>query len=241
MLIIPAIDLKDGAVVRLYKGRAEEKKVYSDKPADIARQWQAQGAKLIHVVDLDGAFSGVLKNLGGLREIINAIGVPVEFGGGVRSQETIKELLKLGVSRIVLGTKAIEDQNFLKKVFHEFGDKIIVSIDTRDRHTISTKGWQNESGAIGVADFAKQLKSIGFKRLIYTDISKDGTLTGPDIKGLECLLNEAKLNIIASGGISSLEDIEALKRLEKMGLEGIIVGKALYEGRIDLAQAIKLC
>jgi phosphoribosylformimino-5-aminoimidazole carboxamide ribotide isomerase len=238
MLIIPAIDLKDGCVVRYVQGR-RDKKVYSKDPVKTAKHWQRQGAKLIHVVDLDGAATGKLKNLDIVKQIIKTVEVPVEFGGGIRKQADIKKLLTLGVFRVVLGTKAIQDQKFLKKAFQEFKHRIIVSLDIK-AGKLCIKGWRNTSWHKGALKFCQALKAIGFKQIIYTDVLKDGTLSGPNIKGLKKLLKETGIQVIASGGISSLADIFRLKLLENEGLVGVIVGKALYEGKFTLSEAIKL-
>jgi phosphoribosylformimino-5-aminoimidazole carboxamide ribotide isomerase len=238
MLIIPAIDLKDGCVVRYVQGRLQ-KKVYSRDPVKTARHWARQGAKLIHVVDLDGAFTGVPVNLSLVKAIAEESGAEVQFGGGVRKIETIQALIGYGVSRVVLGTKAIRDPDFLKKVLKKFGEKIIVSVDAREGRVMA-EGWQGKGGGMEAVAFALKMKEAGLGELIYTDIAKDGTLTGPNIKGIKALLKETGMKIIASGGVSSLDDIYRLKMLEKQGLAGVIVGKALYEGRFTLTQALKL-
>lgn len=239
MIIIPAIDLKDGCVVRLVQGDFDNKKVYSKDPVKTARHWVRQGAEMLHVVDLDGASTGISTNLEAVKNIVKDSLVPVEFGGGVRQIETIRILFDSGVFRVILGTKAAQDRDFLLEVFKEFGDKVIVSIDARDRKVL-IKGWLESSDSLNVTDFARDLKQIGFSQLIYTDISKDGTLKGPNIKGIKDLLRETSMKVISSGGISSLEDIARLKLLEKEGVTGIIVGKALYEGKFTLKQALNL-
>lgn len=235
MLIIPAIDIKDGCVVRFVQGRLD-KKIYSRDPLKTARHWMRQGAKLLHIVDLDGAEAGVPKNLGIVKQIIKTVDVPLQFGGGIRNIETIKTLLNCGIWRIVIGTKAAEDKNFLITVFKKFKDKIIVSIDVKAGH-ILVKGWQGNCRGLDIFKFAQSLKDIGFKQVIYTDVLKDGTLKGPNIKGIRTLLKKTGLGVIASGGISSLDDIYRLKLLEEKGLTGVIIGKALYEGRFTLPQA----
>lgn len=237
MLIIPAIDLQGGSVVRLVQGY-KEKKVYSNDPVKVAKAWVNQGAKFLHIVDLDGAFSGVAKNLKSVKAIIRAIKVPVEFGGGVRSIATINKMLKLGVARVVLGTKAIEDKEFLKNAFAKFGDKIIVGVDAKEGK-LMVKGWKAGYKNTDAIEFSLQLKKIGFKELIYTDILKDGTLSGPNIGEIKRLLKITGLKIVASGGISRLSDLDKLKMLEKDGLSAVIIGKALYEGRFTLPQALK--
>ncbi len=240
MLIIPAIDIKEGCVVRLIQGRFDKGlKAYSEDPSKIARNWESQGAKLIHVVDLDGASLGKPRNLAKVKEILKAVHVPVEFGGGVRAIDTIKELINMGVARVVLGTRAVEDRGFLEEAFAKFKDKIIVSLDAKSGH-ILTKGWQSSYEDITVLDFAHSLKGMGFKELIFTDILKDGMLKGPNVEGIEELLKKTGLGIIASGGISSLNDIGRLKYLQELGLKGVIVGKALYEKKFSLQEAMGL-
>lgn len=238
MLIIPAIDLQDGCVVRYVQGRLG-KKVYSRDPLKTARHWVNDGAKILHVVDLDGAFRGTPGNLGLIKEIAQAVRVPIECGGGIRKIETIKELLDSGIWKVILGTRAVQDQAFLKKAFKLFKDGIIVSIDARDKDVL-IKGWKSSSKKKNLVEFARALKKIGFKEAIYTDTSKDGTLAGPNIKGISSLLSDAGLALVASGGVSSLEDVRRLKKLEKKGLTGVIIGKALYEGRFTLAQALEI-
>ncbi|MCX5701389.1 MAG: 1-(5-phosphoribosyl)-5-[(5-phosphoribosylamino)methylideneamino]imidazole-4-carboxamide isomerase [Candidatus Omnitrophica bacterium] len=237
MLIIPAIDIKDGCVVRFVQGKLN-KKVYSRDPLQTARHWQSQGAELIHIVDLDGAVSGALKNLDIVKRIAGDLDVPIQFGGGVRTIEAIEKLRGIGISRIVLGTKAALDKDFLKKAFKKFKDGIIVSVDAHIGH-VCVKGWQSKT-KLGISTFVEFLKNIGFKQIIYTDISKDGTLKGPNVKDTKRILKESKMQIIVSGGISSLDDIYKLKLLERQGVTGIIIGKALYEGRFTLKQALKL-
>jgi len=237
--LIPAIDLKDGNVVRLYQGRDDEK-VYSRNPQVVARHWKKQGASLIHVVDLDGAFTGEPKNLAGLKKVVQAVDIPIEFGGGLRTAESIRQVLALGVSRVVLGTKAVEDRDFLRGVRDEFGSRVIVSIDARNG-IVMTKGWQEQSSAGKKAgDFGIELKAMGFTEAIYTDTSKDGTLRGPNIPALEELLSGSGISVIASGGVACLDDVIALSGLEPKGLTGAIIGKALYEERFMLKEALNL-
>lgn len=239
MLIIPAIDLKDGYVVRLIQGNLRAQKIYSQDPVKTAKHWVRQGAELIHVVDLDGATTGVLKNLEIVKKIAKAVPIPVEFGGGVRKIETIRLLLDYGIYRVVLGTKAIEDRNFLKQAFSEFKNKVIVSLDAKDKQVL-VRGWRESSKSCDLLTLVNDLKGMGIKQLIYTDILKDGTLEGPNIKAIKTLLKQTGMDVIASGGISSLDDIRRLKLLENKGLIGIIVGKALYEGKFTLTEALNL-
>ncbi len=237
MLIIPAIDLRGGKVVRLFQGKFDQEKVYSLDPVKVAKHWAKQGAKFFHIVDLDGASSGTPKNLEALKKIIDQVKVGVEFGGGVRSIDTISKLLSLGVSRVILGTRAAADGAFLKQARKRFQDKIIVSIDAKDGKVL-TRGWNSGVAKTALA-LAKELKAIGFKQLIYTDISKDGTLAGPNIAGIKEMLKATQVKIIASGGVSGLKDLAKLDKLQKAGLSAIIIGKALYEGRFTLAEAQK--
>ncbi len=247
MLIIPAIDLKCGKVVRLYQGKLDKEKVYSENPADIARLWAKQGAKLIHVVDLDGAVCGKPENFTALKKIIRAVSVPVEFGGGVRKKEDVDKLLGSGVYRVVLGTVAFENRPLLERLSVKYKERIIVSLDVKNKGTLGLKGWTKDSG--GKKDpvsFAKYLSGIGMRQIIYTDIARDGTLRGPREKVLKNYLNALSLHkcgitVVMGGGISSLDDIKTLKKLEESGLVGIIIGKALYEGRFNLSQALKTC
>jgi phosphoribosylformimino-5-aminoimidazole carboxamide ribotide isomerase len=237
MLIIPAIDLQNGSVVRFVQGY-KGKKVYSDDPVKVAESWVKQGAKFLHIVDLDGAFTGISKNLKSVKDIVRAVKIPVEFGGGVRSIKKIESILKLGVARVVLGTKAIEDKRFLKDAFAGFGDKIIVGVDAK-KGKIMVKGWKAGYKNTDALGFSLYLKKTGFKELIYTDTLKDGTLSGPNIRELKKLLKITGLKIIASGGVSKLSDLDKLKSLGKDGLSGVIIGKALYEGRFTLAKALQ--
>jgi len=237
MLIIPAIDIQDGYVVRFVQGKLD-KKIYSRDPVKTAKHWVRQGAKLIHVVDLDGAFSGQPKNLDIVEQIVKSAGVPIQFGGGIRKTDIIKTLIDYGVSRVILGTKAAEDKNFLERAIKKFQGKIIVSIDTKGDN-ILTKGWKTKYKNMNSVKFGCSLKNMGFKEAIYTDTLKDGTLKGPNIKAIKNLLKETGLRLIASGGVSSLDDIYRLTMLEKSGLIGVIIGKALYEGKFTLTEAMK--
>ena len=238
MLIIPAIDLRGGKVVRLFQGKFNREKVYYSDPVKAAKHWARQGAQFLHIVDLDGALNGTPKNLKAVKEISAKVGVPFEFGGGVRSNAMVSKLLELGAQRVVLGTRAASDAAFLKRARKKFGEKIIVSIDAEEGKVL-TQGWKLGSPKLAL-HFALEIKKVGFKQLIYTDISRDGTLSGPNIKGIRELLVETGLKVIASGGVSGLEDLVKLKKLEKKGVIAVIVGKALYEGRFTLAEALEL-
>lgn len=238
MKIIPAIDIKHGKVVRLTQGRADLETVYSDSPLEMARHWASYGVGLIHIVDMDGAFEGYPKNLAVVKEIARQIKPKIELGGGMRDEDTIDLVLRAGVDNVVIGTRAL-DKEFLSRVAKKFGEKIVVAIDARNG-VVFTKGWLEKTKTNAV-DFAYQLEDYGIKRINYTDIGRDGMLEGPNIEPIERLLEATTLEVVIGGGISSLADIERLKALESKGLAGIIIGKALYEGRIDLKEAIAIC
>jgi len=240
MLLIPAIDLKGGKVVRLFQGNGSDETVYSGNPVAIARHWKHEGAQMIHIVDLDGAFTGEPKNLPALKKIVQAVDVPVQFGGGLRTSAVIREVLDAGVSRVILGTKAVEDTDFLAEVLSEFPGKVLVSVDTK-KGGVLTQGWQTESGQkVEAAAFGLRLKSCGVSEVVFTDTAKDGTLRGPNIEALTDFALKTQLRVIASGGISSLDDIKAIKKIQNLGISGVIIGKALYEERFSLKEAVSL-
>ena len=238
MQVIPAIDIKGGKVVRLEQGAADKVKVYSDDPVDVAVKMASFGVGLIHVVDLDGALGGKLENLEVIKRIIKSVKPSIELGGGIRDEKTIKACLDAGVAKVVLGTKAL-DPKFIIKIVKLFGDKIVVGVDARDG-IVHTKGWVAKAD-IKAAGLAVKMKDLGVRTINYTDISRDGMLEGPNIAGLKEILKIGGLDIIASGGISTIEDVKKLKALEPDGLKGMIIGKALYEGRIELSEAVRLC
>jgi len=238
MIVIPAIDIRDGKVVRLMQGDYTKETVYSNSPIDVARKWDGCGARLIHIVDLDGALEGKLKNAEVVRRIAAEVKADIELGGGIRDEATIESVLAAGVSRVVLGTSAL-DEGFVKRMGWRFGKKIAVGIDAKDG-IVRTKGWIQKTNFRAV-DFVRRLEDTGIGGIIYTDISRDGMLEGPNIAELEAMLRATSLGVIASGGVSTLEDITELKALESRGLVGLIIGKALYDGKIDLAEAVQLC
>lgn len=239
MLVIPAIDIKGGKVVRLKQGRPEKETIYSKSPVEMAKRWESFGVKLIHVVDLDGAFQGELKNLKAIRDIAKAVKTKIEAGGGIRDIETIERVLDTGVNKVCIGTKAIE-MKFLAAISKSpFRKMVVISVDAKDGF-VCTKGWV-EKTAVKAIDLAKEAVKFGIKTINYTDISKDGMLEGPNIAGLIELLSVRGIDVVASGGITTIEDVKRLKALEKDGLKGMIIGKALYEGRIDLGDAIEIC
>lgn len=238
MLIIPAIDLRSGRVVRLTQGDYAKETFYSGNPAEVAKKWEAQGAKLIHIVDLDGALEGEPRNLAAVDDIRKAIKVSVQLGGGLRTYEAIERALSKGVSRVVIGTKACTDDEFTKKLIADFKDKIAVSIDAAGKN-VATAGWTSTT-IITADNLAKKMESFGVKTIIYTNILKDGTLEGPELEMAAAVLDAVKVKVIIAGGISSLEDIKDIKSLSRPNLYGVITGKALYEGKLDLKEAIKV-
>lgn len=238
MKVIPAIDIRGGKVVRLAQGRAECETVYFDSPLEVARMWADQGAGLIHVVDLDGAIEGTPKNLKAVKEIVDNVSVKIEFGGGVRDEAAVRSLIDSGVDKVVIGTRALEG-DFVSKILKTFGGSIVVGIDARDGEVL-TKGWLLKTGAKAV-DLAKDMAGLGVKTINYTDISRDGMLKGPNMESLGEMLKVDGVDIIASGGVSTIEDVKRLKALEGKGLKGMIIGKALYEKSIDLKEAIRIC
>jgi phosphoribosylformimino-5-aminoimidazole carboxamide ribotide isomerase len=234
--LIPAIDLKDGQCVRLRQGDLTDATIFSDDPGEMARQWITQGARRIHVVDLNGAVAGRPKNEPALRDIIRAAGdIPVQVGGGIRDLETIERMLDDGVSYAVIGTAAVKNPGLLKDACAAFMGHIIVSIDAKDGR-VATDGWSKLSGH-EVIDLARKFEDDGVEAILYTDIGRDGMLTGVNLEATVKLAQSVKIPVIASGGIAGLADIEALCAVEAEGVMGAILGRALYEGRLDFAQA----
>ena len=227
------MDLRDGRCVRLYQGDYAQETVFSDDPVEVALKWQSLGAPRLHIVDLDGAAAGELGNLDIITEIANAVLIPTQLGGGIRRLETVRQLLKAGVDRIILGTAAVEDRELVKEVCRNFSESVIVGIDARDGN-IATRGWRQQT-ELNAVELAKSMAELGVRRFIYTDIDRDGTLTEPNFAAIFEMVNAIRLPVIAAGGISSLDH---LKMLKKLGVEGAIVGKALYTGDINLKQAL---
>lgn len=234
MRIYPAIDIKDGKCVRLYKGRFDDVTVYGNSPADMAKKWERLGGEYIHVVDLDGALKGHGVNADKIREICESVSVPVQTGGGIRTTEDIETKLACGISRVIIGTKAVSDSEFVKRAADKYGDKIVIGIDAKDG-MVAVEGWEKTSDFTAV-EFAKKMVALGIKTIVYTDIATDGTLSGPNVAAMHEMAAAVNADIIASGGVGSLDDILLLK---DTGVEGVIVGKALYTGRVDLAEAVK--
>ena len=233
MIILPAIDLKGGQCVRLRQGKAEDVTVYSDDPVAQARTWLAQGAEQLHVVDLDGAFQGEPKHAEVIARIVRALGIPVEVGGGLRTDAHIERLLQAGVARAIIGTRALESLGALAALVKRFGDAIAVGIDARDGF-VQVKGWVETTGTRAV-ELAKQVESVGVKTIIYTDTATDGMLGGPNLSAMRQMCGTVSCRIIASGGVSAPEHVTALRALGCENLYGAIVGKALYDGKTTLA------
>lgn len=238
MIIFPAIDIRGGKCVRLFKGDFQQETVFSDSPADMARKWQAQGAEYLHLVDLDGALAGSSQNLSAIEEILKVVDIPTELGGGIRSMEQIDKLLAMGITRVILGSVAVKNPDLVREACAKYGERIVVGIDAKDG-IVAVEGW-GESGNIGVVELAKKMKDAGVKTIIYTDISRDGTLSGVNVEATVKLAQESGVKIVASGGVKSLDDINALKKQEAVGIEGVIAGKSIYMGTLDLAAAIKI-
>lgn len=235
MIILPAIDLKDGKCVRLYKGQLDKKEVVAEDPIKTAISFKEAGAEYIHLVDLDGAFSGNSKNVDIAAKIVSTVGLPVEFGGGIRSMDKIEFLINSGIERVILGTAALNNKELLYNAVSAYGDRVAVGIDAKDGK-VAIEGWVNVSD-IDYLEFAKQIEQLGVKTIIFTDISRDGTLTGPNMEQLIALKKVVSMNIIASGGI---KDINHIRELSKTGVYGAITGKAIYSGTLSLVEAIKV-
>ncbi len=235
MQLYPAIDLKDGQCVRLKQGEFKEITVYSQKPEEVAALWQSQGATFLHLVDLDGALAGRSVNDKVIKKIADTVSIPIEIGGGIRSEEAIESMLSLGAARVIIGTKAVENPEFIRDMVKQFGqDRIVAGVDAKDG-MVAVEGWEKISG-ITASELCGRMKEYGVRHIVYTDISRDGMLTGPNVEYTKKLTEETGMNIIASGGMSSMED---LRQLYHGGVRGAIIGKALYENRIDLKEAIE--
>lgn len=238
MKVIPAIDIRGGRVVRLAQGLADKETIYPDSPLEVAERWASFGAETIHIVDLDGAMCGRLKNLAIAERIAKKISAKIEFGGGIRDEAAVKLVLDSGIDKAVIGTKAL-DEKFLKAIAKKFKERIVIAVDARGG-VVYTKGWLAKT-EVTVTDLVEEVRDAGVKTINYTDIAKDGMLEGPNFGNLKALLKVAGLDVIAAGGISSIADVLSLNSLGAEGLKGMIIGKALYEGKVDLGEAIKIC
>lgn len=239
MIIYPAIDIKGGRCVRLTQGRADAETVYAENPADMAKQFRAAGAEWVHVVDLDGAFSGEPQNLAVVREIV-ALGMKVQLGGGLRTPAAVEQAMAAGVSRVVIGTRAVEGGNFVSEMVRAFGEKVAVGLDAKNG-IVAVKGWVASSGMSAI-EAARRMEVHGVRTIIHTDIGTDGMLTGPNFEAQEAMLRSGRYRVIASGGVSTREDVVKLAELARRykNLDGVIVGKALYEKRVDLADLLAI-
>ena len=234
MRIYPAIDIIDGACVRLVQGDYSQKTKFNDSPLDVAKKWETLGGEFIHIVDLDGAKSGTMPNFELIKNIAQALSVPIEVGGGIRDMEAIEKYLENGVSRVILGTSALSKPELVKEAVLIYGDRIAVGIDAKNG-MVAVNGWEEVSERNAI-EMAKEMELLGVKYIIYTDIATDGMLNGPNLEAMKEMVNAVSVNIIASGGVTTTQDIEDLK---KVGVEGAIIGKALYTERIDLKEAIR--
>ncbi|MGP1407218.1 1-(5-phosphoribosyl)-5-[(5-phosphoribosylamino)methylideneamino]imidazole-4-carboxamide isomerase [Selenomonas sp.] len=238
MLIIPAIDIRDGKCVRLFKGDFAKETVFSDRPEEMARKWQNAGARFLHLVDLDGALAKKPMNLDTVERILRSVELPVELGGGIRSLEHIETALALGVHRVILGSVAVQEPELVKEACQRYKERIVVGIDAKDG-IVAVDGW-GVSGDVEAGELARRMVKAGVRTIIYTDISRDGTLAGVNAEATVALAKESGASVIASGGVSSLADIRRLKTLEAEGVCGVIVGKSIYTGALDLAKAIEI-
>jgi phosphoribosylformimino-5-aminoimidazole carboxamide ribotide isomerase len=232
LLILPAIDIKDGRCVRLVQGAPGTEKIYSDDPVQMAILWRGENSKTLHVVDLDGAFDGRMKNLETLQRMMKAVDIPIQIGGGIRTYEQVKQLFEIGLYRVVLGTSAIDDPELVARCVKDFGArKIVVGIDAKNG-VVMTKGWQENTG-IEAVSLALNMKALGVCRIVYTDITRDGMLSGPNFEAIADIAQKTGLKVTASGGVSDYQDLIKLQELEKFGVDSVIVGKALYENRFS--------
>lgn len=236
MLILPAIDLRGGNCVRLVKGDFKQETIYSEHPEEIALRLEGEGAEFLHVVDLDGALAGEPQNMDAIKRILQAVTIPVEVGGGIRSMESIDRLLSIGVSRVILGSVAVHKEELVQEACSSYGNRIVVGIDAK-KGIVATDGWE-KSGGISAVELAKKLGAFGLETIIYTDISRDGTLSGVNVTETAHLARSSGIKVIASGGVKSISDIEELKKRECDGIIGVIVGKSIYEGTLSLIEAI---
>ena len=238
MIVIPAIDLKEGRCVRLEQGLMERDTVFNDNPAAQAVEWQRQGAELLHIVDLDGAFAGEPKNRAAIEAIVNAITIPSQLGGGIRDLATVEAYLSLGVSRVILGTAAQRNPELVKEACAKFPGRIVVGIDAKNG-MVAVQGWAEVTGITAV-ELARKFEGYGVAAIIYTDIARDGMLQGPNLEATKALAEAVNIPVITSGGVSTLKDIQNLMAIESSGVTGVITGKAVYTGAIRLAEAIAL-
>ena len=238
MIIIPAVDIKEGKCVRLLQGRMEDTTHYSDDPVKMAQKWEACGAVLIHVIDLDGAFAKQVKNLKTIQDILAGINVPIQVGGGIRDLKTIEMYINAGVSKVIIGSEALYNPGLVKDACKRFEGKIVVGIDARNG-MVAVEGWAQTSETRAI-DLAKEFESCGVAAINFTDIHRDGMQTGPNIEETAALADSVSIPIVASGGVHTIQDIKNLLEIESKGVTGVITGRALYEGSLDLKEAIRI-
>ena len=236
MIIFPAIDIKDNKCVRLLQGDFNKVNIYGDNPSVMAKKWEDKGSQFIHIVSLNGARGEGNINDKSIKEILNTVNIPIQIGGGIRDEKRVKELLDLGVNRVIVGSIAVKNKELLKDLVKKYNEKIVVSIDAKSGK-VATEGWE-EVSSVDSVELCKELEEIGVKTIVYTDISKDGMMIGPNFNIYEKLSKETNLDIIASGGVTTMKDVEKLK---EMNLYGAIIGKALYENKIELKEVLSLC
>jgi phosphoribosylformimino-5-aminoimidazole carboxamide ribotide isomerase len=235
MLILPAIDLRNGKCVNLVQGRAEDETVFSDDPVGMAERWEAEGAEYLHLVDLDGAFEGSSANLHIVKKIVEAVNIPVQLGGGIRTMERLDAVLALGVARAILGTAALKDPELVETACEKYGERIAVGIDAKDG-MVATEGWLTVSQKSAV-EFAREMEIRGIQTIVYTDIKSDGMLKGPNVEATQAIVDAVNSDVIGSGGVTSIADLKALK---SVGASGAIIGRALYTGALELKTALRL-
>lgn len=238
MIIIPAVDIKNGKCVRLLQGRMDAETIYSDQPQAMAAKWARLGARLIHVVDLDGAFAKSPQNVSSIRNILGSVDVPIQVGGGIRNEKTVHMYLQMGIQRVIIGSEAINKPAFVKKVCKKYPDRVVIGIDARNGK-VAIDGWK-ETTRIEAVDLAKKFEDCGIAAINFTDIHRDGMQTGPNLEAIRRLAEAISIPVVASGGVSSIRDIKRLLPLEEVGVVGIIIGKALYSGGLDLKEALDL-
>jgi len=238
MIIFPAIDIRGGKCVRLTEGRFDQETVFADQPVDMAVRWANEGAEYLHLVDLDGALAGKPVNMAVISAIIKGVKIPVQLGGGIRTLENIRECLEAGVQRVILGSVAVREPKLVAEACKQYGDRIVVGIDARDG-IAAVEGW-GVTGGVSAEELAKRMAQVGVARIIYTDISRDGMLSGVNVAATASLAQAAGIPVIASGGVRDMADMQAIKAAESAGIEGVIVGKAIYLGSLNLRDALNL-
>jgi len=238
MILFPAIDIRGGKCVRLTEGRFDKETIFADNPVDMAIRWENEGAGYLHLVDLDGALAGKPVNLEVIAAIAKTVVIPVQLGGGIRNLDTIAQILEVGVQRVILGSIAVRQPELVEAACRQYGDRIVVGIDARDGFA-AVEGW-GVAGGISAEELAKKMAQVGVARIIYTDISRDGTLSGVNVPATAALAKASGIPVIASGGVRDLADIEAIKKAASDGIEGVIVGKAIYTGSLCLADALHM-